>query len=73
MLILFYFIFLQRQVALELFEDPMSLFSGFYPLVEEEPAAQEVPSGLECAPQGRDIHQYKFTSVMYCTHDSKAQ
>ncbi|MCI4388254.1 hypothetical protein PGIGA_G00083530 [Pangasianodon gigas] len=42
---------LKRQIALELFEDPMSLFSGFYSLVEEEQAAQEVPSGLECAPQ----------------------
>lgn len=53
---LFYFI-LQRQVALELFEDPMSLFSGYYPLVEEEQAAQEVPSGLECAPQGTNLKQ----------------
>ncbi|KTF83891.1 hypothetical protein cypCar_00041013, partial [Cyprinus carpio] len=37
---------LKRQAAFELFEDPMSLFSGFYP-VEEEQAAQEVPSGLD--------------------------
>lgn len=42
---------LKRQVAFELFDDPMSLFSGFYPSVEEEQAAQEVPSGLECVPQ----------------------
>ncbi|XP_076876186.1 protein C-ets-2 [Brachyhypopomus gauderio] len=43
--------YLKRQVAFELFEDPMSLFSGCYPSVEEEQAAQEVPSGLECVPQ----------------------
>ncbi|XP_036450787.1 protein C-ets-2 [Colossoma macropomum] len=42
---------LKRQVAFELFDDPMSLFSGFYPSVEEEQAAQEVPSGLDCVPQ----------------------
>uniref|UniRef100_A0A8B9HW64 ETS proto-onco 2, transcription factor n=1 Tax=Astyanax mexicanus TaxID=7994 RepID=A0A8B9HW64_ASTMX len=41
----------ERQVAFELFDDPMSLFSGFYSSVEEEQAAQEVPSGLECVPQ----------------------
>ncbi|XP_051542148.1 protein C-ets-2-like [Myxocyprinus asiaticus] len=35
---------LKRQVAFEMFEDPMSLFSGFYPVLEEE---QEVPSGLD--------------------------
>ncbi|XP_026872811.2 protein C-ets-2 isoform X1 [Electrophorus electricus] len=42
---------LKRQAAFELFEDPMSLFSGIYPSVEEEQAAQEVPSGLECVSQ----------------------
>uniref|UniRef100_A0A4W4FLF8 Protein C-ets-2 n=1 Tax=Electrophorus electricus TaxID=8005 RepID=A0A4W4FLF8_ELEEL len=40
-----------EQAAFELFEDPMSLFSGIYPSVEEEQAAQEVPSGLECVSQ----------------------
>lgn len=35
-----------------MYEDPMSLFSGFYP-VEEEQAAQEVPSGLDCFSQGK--------------------
>ncbi|XP_043087725.1 protein C-ets-2 isoform X2 [Puntigrus tetrazona] len=43
---------LKRQAAFEMFEDPMSLFSGFYP-VEEEQAAQEVPSGLDCFSQGK--------------------
>ncbi|XP_062870487.1 protein C-ets-2 isoform X2 [Trichomycterus rosablanca] len=42
---------LKRQAALELFDDPMSLFSGYYPTLEVEQAAQEVPSGLECTPQ----------------------
>lgn len=42
----------QRQAAFEMYEDPMSLFSGFY-LVEEEQAAQEVPSGLDCFSQGK--------------------
>ncbi|XP_056593291.1 protein C-ets-2 isoform X1 [Triplophysa dalaica] len=42
---------LKRQVAFEMFEDPLSLFSGFYPPVEEESPAQEVPSGLECFSQ----------------------
>lgn len=42
---------LKRQVAFEMFEDPGSLFSGFYPPVEDEPAAQEVPSGLDCFSQ----------------------
>ncbi|XP_058646135.1 protein C-ets-2 isoform X1 [Onychostoma macrolepis] len=41
---------LKRQAAFEMFEDPMSLFSGFY-AVEEEQAAQEVPSGLDCFSQ----------------------
>ncbi|XP_051971689.1 protein C-ets-2 [Xyrauchen texanus] len=42
---------LKRQVAFEKFEDPMSLFSGFHPVQEEEPPAQEVPSGLDCFSQ----------------------
>ncbi|XP_067288809.1 protein C-ets-2 [Pseudorasbora parva] len=41
---------LKRQAAFEMFDDPMSLFSSFYPLAEEA-AAQEVPSGLDCFSQ----------------------
>ncbi|XP_016344743.1 protein C-ets-2-like [Sinocyclocheilus anshuiensis] len=57
---------LKRQAAFELFEDPMSLFSGFYP-VEEEQAAQEVPSGLDCVSQDAGV-----CSVPLLTPCSKA-
>uniref|UniRef100_A0A8C1PJK7 V-ets avian erythroblastosis virus E26 oncogene homolog 2 n=1 Tax=Cyprinus carpio TaxID=7962 RepID=A0A8C1PJK7_CYPCA len=57
---------LKRQAAFELFEDPMSLFSGFYP-VEEEQAAQEVPSGLDCFSQDAGV-----CSVPLLTPCSKA-
>ncbi|NP_001018874.1 protein C-ets-2 isoform X1 [Danio rerio] len=57
---------LKRQAAFELFEDPMSLFSGFCPL-EEEQAAQEVPSGLDCFPQDAGV-----CSVPLLTPCSKA-
>lgn len=52
---------------MELFEDPMSLFSGYYPLVEEEQAAQEVPSGLECAPQGKGPNAQKGIKIQYAS------
>lgn len=42
---------LKRQAAFEMFEDPVSLFSGFYPPLEDESPAQEVPSGLDCFSQ----------------------
>ncbi|XP_026076387.1 protein C-ets-2 [Carassius auratus] len=57
---------LKRQAAFELFEDPMSLFSGCYP-VEEEQAAQEVPSGLDCLSQDAGV-----CSVPLLTPCSKA-
>uniref|UniRef100_A0A8C2C7Y3 V-ets avian erythroblastosis virus E26 oncogene homolog 2 n=1 Tax=Cyprinus carpio TaxID=7962 RepID=A0A8C2C7Y3_CYPCA len=57
---------LKRQAAFEMFEDPMSLFSGFYP-VEEEQAAQEVPSGLDCFSQDAGV-----CSVPLLTPCSKA-
>lgn len=57
---------LKRQAAFEMFEDPMSLFSGFYP-VEEEQAAQEVPSGLDCFSQDASV-----CSVPLLTPCSKA-
>ncbi|ROI16528.1 Protein C-ets-2 [Anabarilius grahami] len=49
-----------------MYEDPMSLFSGFYP-VEEEQAAQEVPSGLDCFSQDAGV-----CSVPLLTPCSKA-
>ncbi|XP_016385821.1 protein C-ets-2 [Sinocyclocheilus rhinocerous] len=57
---------LKRQAAFEMFEDPMSLFSGFCP-VEEEQAAQEVPSGLDCFSQDAGV-----CSVPLLTPCSKA-
>ncbi|XP_056094996.1 protein C-ets-2 [Rhinichthys klamathensis goyatoka] len=42
---------LKRQAAFEMFEDPMSLFSSFCPLEEE----QEVPSGLDCSAQDAGV------------------
>uniref|UniRef100_A0A671K8F1 Protein C-ets-2 n=1 Tax=Sinocyclocheilus anshuiensis TaxID=1608454 RepID=A0A671K8F1_9TELE len=57
---------LKRQAAFEMFEDPMSLFSGFCP-VEEEQAAQEVPSGLDCVSQDAGV-----CSVPLLTPCSKA-
>uniref|UniRef100_A0A672QZ57 ETS domain-containing protein n=1 Tax=Sinocyclocheilus grahami TaxID=75366 RepID=A0A672QZ57_SINGR len=56
----------QRQAAFEMFEDPMSLFSGFCP-VEEEQAAQEVPSGLDCVSRDAGV-----CSVPLLTPCSKA-
>ncbi|XP_016106274.1 protein C-ets-2 [Sinocyclocheilus grahami] len=57
---------LKRQAAFEMFEDPMSLFSGFCP-VEEEQAAQEVPSGLDCVSRDAGV-----CSVPLLTPCSKA-
>ncbi|XP_067253366.1 protein C-ets-2 [Chanodichthys erythropterus] len=57
---------LKRQAAFEMYEDPMSLFSSFYP-VEEEQAAQEVPSGLDCF-----SHDAGVCSVPLLTPCSKA-
>ncbi|XP_071754734.1 protein C-ets-2 [Centroberyx gerrardi] len=42
---------LKRQTAFDLFEDSMSLLIGYYHPSEDEQSLQEVPSGLECAPQ----------------------
>ncbi|KAG9351559.1 hypothetical protein JZ751_022810 [Albula glossodonta] len=38
---------LKRQTAFDMFEDPMSLFSGYCFPSEEEQSAQEVPTGLD--------------------------
>lgn len=54
---------LKRQAAFEMFEDPMSLFSSFCPLEEE----QEVPSGLDCSSQDAGV-----CSVPLLTPCSKA-
>ncbi|TRZ01720.1 hypothetical protein DNTS_016003 [Danionella cerebrum] len=55
----------QRQIALDLVEEPMSLFSGFSSDLEEP--AQEVPTGLDCFPQDSGI-----CSVPLLTPCSKA-
>uniref|UniRef100_A0A3P8Y9M4 Protein C-ets-2 n=2 Tax=Esox lucius TaxID=8010 RepID=A0A3P8Y9M4_ESOLU len=39
---------LKRQAAFDLFEDPMSLFSGYFFPSDDEQSLQEVPSGLNC-------------------------
>ncbi|KAL0994482.1 hypothetical protein UPYG_G00122810 [Umbra pygmaea] len=39
---------LKRQAAFDLFEDPMSLFSGFFLPSDDEQSLQEVPSGINC-------------------------
>lgn len=56
----------QRQAAFEMYEDPMSLFSGVF-AVEEEQAAQEVPSGLDCFPQGKQHALLTNTSCTFST------
>uniref|UniRef100_A0A8C7Q1S1 ETS proto-onco 2, transcription factor n=1 Tax=Oncorhynchus mykiss TaxID=8022 RepID=A0A8C7Q1S1_ONCMY len=37
-----------RQAAFDLFEDPMSLFSGYFLPSDDDQSLQEVPSGLNC-------------------------
>uniref|UniRef100_A0A8C7WHV8 ETS proto-onco 2, transcription factor n=1 Tax=Oncorhynchus mykiss TaxID=8022 RepID=A0A8C7WHV8_ONCMY len=39
---------LKRQAAFDLFEDPMSLFSGYFLPSDDDQSLQEVPSGLNC-------------------------
>ncbi|XP_029924780.1 protein C-ets-2 [Myripristis murdjan] len=58
---------LKRQLAFDLFEDPMSLLMGHYLPSDDEQSLQEVPSGLDCLPQDLD-----HCSVPLLTPCSKA-
>uniref|UniRef100_A0A4W5P3P1 ETS proto-onco 2, transcription factor n=1 Tax=Hucho hucho TaxID=62062 RepID=A0A4W5P3P1_9TELE len=58
---------LKRQAALDLFEDPMSLFSGYFLTSDDEQSFQEVPSGLNCV-----SHDMGPCSVPLLTPCSKA-
>ncbi|KAM4620110.1 protein C-ets-2 [Polymixia lowei] len=42
---------LKRQTAFDMFEDPVSLFMGYYLPTDDEQSLQEVPSGLDCVLQ----------------------
>ncbi|CAL8266190.1 unnamed protein product [Merluccius merluccius] len=42
---------LKRQMAFDIFEDPMSLAMGYYFTPDHDQSLQEVPSGLDCVPQ----------------------
>uniref|UniRef100_A0A673Z5S3 ETS proto-onco 2, transcription factor n=1 Tax=Salmo trutta TaxID=8032 RepID=A0A673Z5S3_SALTR len=56
-----------RQAAFDLFEDPMSLFSGYFLPSDDEQSFQEVPSGLNCV-----SHDMGPCSVPLLTPCSKA-
>ncbi|KAM6970330.1 protein C-ets-2 [Aplochiton taeniatus] len=58
---------LKRQAAFDMFEDPMSLFSGYYFPSDDEQSLQEVPSGLDCV-----SHDLGPCSVPLLTPCSKA-
>ncbi|CAB1352414.1 unnamed protein product [Coregonus sp. 'balchen'] len=58
---------LKRQAAFDLFEDPMSLFSGYFLPSDDEQSLQEVPSALNCF-----SHDMGSCSVPLLTPCSKA-
>ncbi|XP_030648644.1 protein C-ets-2 [Chanos chanos] len=62
-----YRVSLKRQIAFDVFEDPMSLFSGYQLPLDDEQSVQEVPSGLDCV-----SHDVGPCSVPLLTPCSKA-
>ncbi|XP_012679047.2 protein C-ets-2 isoform X2 [Clupea harengus] len=58
---------LKRQTAFDMFEHPMSLFSGYHLAGAEEQSLQEVPSGLDCV-----THDMEPGTVPLLTPCSKA-
>ena len=62
----------QRQTAFDLFEDPMSLFSGYFLPSDEDQSLQEVPSGMDSLTHG-STPLTLVSSAMSPPHDTIPQ